>query len=96
MLVAWPGAGRVPWEKAVLGDPGGAGGVKCLALASVGAAGGPGRAQGCCPLLLTGGKWSFLCLRCGGWMLWKRWASEEGCFLEATPQERKGQGTGDG
>lgn len=53
-------------------------------------------APGCCPLLLTGGKWSFLCLRCGGWILWKRWASEEGCSLEATFQERQGPGTGGG
>lgn len=44
MLVAWPGEGRGPgpWEKAVLGDLGGAGAVRGLALASVGAPGGPG------------------------------------------------------
>ena len=44
MLVTWPGEGRGPgpWEKAVLGDLGGAGGVKGLALASVWVPGGPG------------------------------------------------------
>lgn len=43
--MAWPGAGRVPWEKAVLGDPGGAGGSRAPCPGFVGAAGpreGPG------------------------------------------------------
>ena len=93
MLVAWPGEGPGPgpWEKAVLGDPGvlgQSGAWHWLLWGHLGA-------LDCCPLLFTGGKWSFLCLRCGVWTLWKRWASEEGCVLEATSQEREGQGTGE-